>query len=115
MSQEVKDHIISGAAHVVREDKLDELADDDMTKTVTFTRDNPCVFALMTNTLQPTCDHKDEMDVAQTLMEFAHVASDIQWELKFMDDKNWALNSIASDAWKQFQLTEHGWYVEDPT
>ena len=40
------------------------------------------------------------MDVAQTLTESAHVASDIQWELKFMDDKNQALSSIASDAWK---------------
>ena len=55
------------------------------------------------------------MDVAQTLTEFAHVASDIQWEPKFTGDKNQALSSIASDAWKQFQLTEHGWYVEDPT
>ena len=55
------------------------------------------------------------MDVAQTLMEFAHVASDIQWEQKFMDGKNWVLSSIASDAWKQFRLTEHGWYVKDPT
>ena len=55
------------------------------------------------------------MDVAQILTEFAHVASDIQWEPKFMDDKNRALSSIASDAWKQLQLTEHGWYVEDPT
>ena len=82
--------------------------DDNMTKTVTFTKDNPHVFALMANTLQPTRDHKDEMDIAQTLTEFAHVASDIQWKPKFMDDKNWALSSIAPDAWKQFQLTEHG-------
>ena len=55
------------------------------------------------------------MDVAQTLTEFAHVASDVQWEPKFTGDKNRALSSIASDAWKQFRLTEHGWYVEDPT
>ena len=82
-----------------------------MTKTVAFTRDNPRVFALITNTLQPTHDHKDEMDIAQTLTEFAHVASDIQWELKFRGDKNQALSSIALDAWKQFQLTEHGWLV----
>ena len=115
MPQEVKDHIISDAAHVAREDESDKLADDDMTETVAFARDNPHAFALMANALQPTCDHKDEMDVAQTLMEFAHVASDIQWELKFMGDKTWALSSIASEAWKQFQLTEHGWYVKDPS
>ena len=112
MPQEVKDHIISGAAHVVREDELDELAVGDMTKTVAFARDNLCTFALMANALQPACDHKDEMDVTQTLMEFAHVASDIQWEPKFTDDKNWALSSIVSNAWKQFRLTEHGWYVQ---
>ena len=93
---------------------MDEL-DDDMAETVTFTRENPHMFALMANTLRPTHGHKDKMDIAQTLTEFAHVASDIQWELKFMGDKNWALSSIASDAWKQFRLTEHGWYVEDPT
>ena len=102
MPQEVKDHIISGAAHVAREDESDKSADDDMTETVAFARDNPCAFTLMANTLQPTHDHKDEMDVAQTLTEFAQVASDIQWEPKFTDDKNWALSSIASDAWKQF-------------
>ena len=102
MPQKVKDHIVSGTAHVMREEKSDELADDNMTKTVTFTRDNPHVFALMANTLQPTCDHKDKVDIAQTLMGFAHVASDIQWEQKFMDDKNQGLSSIASDAWKQF-------------
>ena len=55
------------------------------------------------------------MDIAQTLMEYAHVASDIQWELKLTDDKNWALSSMASNAWKQFRLTEHDWYVEDFT
>ena len=44
-----------------------------------------------------------------------HVASDTQWELKFTGDKNQALSSIASDAWKQFQLMEHGWYIKDPT
>ena len=55
------------------------------------------------------------MDTAQTLTEFAHVASDIQWEPNFTDDKNWALGFIASDAWKHFQLMEHGWCVEDPT
>ena len=53
MPQEVKDHIVSGAAHFAREDKLDELADDNMTKRVVFARDNPYVFALMANTL--TC------------------------------------------------------------
>ena len=102
MPQEVKDHIVSGTAHVVRENESDELADDNMTKTVTFATNNLGAFALMANTLQPTCDHKDKMDVAQTLKEFANVASDIQWELKFMDDKNQTLSSIASDAWKQF-------------
>ena len=115
MPQEVKDHIISGIAHVVREDKSDESADDDMTEIVTFTRDILCAFALMANALQPTCDHKDEMDIAQTFMEFAHMASHVQWEPKFMDDRNRALISIASDAWKQFRLMEHGWYIEDPT
>ena len=77
MPQEVKDLIISSAAHVMREDKLDE-SDDDMAETITFARENPHMFTLMANTLQPTCDHKDEMDVAQTLTEFAHIASDIQ-------------------------------------
>ena len=51
MPQEVKDHIISGAAHVMREDELDELGDDDMTETVAFARGNPCAFALMANAL----------------------------------------------------------------
>ena len=55
------------------------------------------------------------MDVAQTLPEYAHVASDIQWEPKLTDDKNQALSSMASDAGKQFRLVKHGWYVEDPT
>ena len=114
MPQEVKDLIVSGAAHVVREDKLDKL-DNNMAETVTFARENPHMSVLMANTLQPTRDHKDKMDIAQTLTEFAHVASDIQWELKFTSDKNQALSSIASDQWKQFQLTEHSWYVKDPT
>ena len=91
MPQEVKDHIISGTAYVTREDESDESVDDDMTEAVAFAKDNPHVFALMANTLRPTCDHKDKMDVAQTLMEFAHVASDIQWEPKFTGDKNQAL------------------------
>ena len=51
MPQEVKDHIVSGVAHVMREDKSDKSADDDMTETVAFTRDNLHTFALMTNTL----------------------------------------------------------------
>ena len=96
MPQEVKDHIVSGAALVAREDKLDESVDDDVTETVAFARHNLRTFALMANALRPTHDHKDE------------------WEPKFKDDKNWALSSIASNAWKQFRLTEHGWYVEDP-
>ena len=115
MLQAVKDHIVSSAAHVAREDELYESADDNMMETVAFTRDNLSAFTLMANALQPTHDHKDKMNVAQTLTEFAHVASDIQWEPKFTGDKNRALSSIALDAWKQFQLTEHGWYVEDPT
>ena len=49
MPQEVKDHIVSDAAHVAREDKLEELVDDDMTKIVTFSRDN--TFSLMANAL----------------------------------------------------------------
>ena len=93
MPQEVKDHIVSGTALVVREDELNELVDDDVAKMVTFTRDNLHTFTLMANALQPALDHKDEMGVAQTLTEFAHVASDIQWEPKFKDDKNWALSS----------------------
>ena len=97
MPQEVKDHIVSGAALVAREDELDKLADDDVTKTVAFARDNPCTFTLMANTLWPAHDHKDE------------------WEPKFKDDKNQALSSITSNAWKQFRLMEHSWYVEDPT
>ena len=118
MPQEVKDCIVSGTTHVTREDELDELDElenDDMTEIVTFARDNPHMFALMANTLQPAHPHNDKMDIAQTLMECAHVASDIQWELKLMDDKNWALSSMASNAWKQFRLTEHDWYVEDFT
>ena len=85
-----------------REGESDELVDDNMTKTAAFTRDNPCMFALMANTPQPACDHKDKIDVSQTLTEFSHVASDIQWEPKFADDETQALSSIASDAWKQF-------------
>ena len=50
MPQKVKDHIVSGAAHITREDKSDESADDDMTETVAFARDNPHAFALMANT-----------------------------------------------------------------
>ena len=49
--QEVKNHIVSGAAHVVREDKLDKLVDDNLTETVAFTRDNPRAFTLMANAL----------------------------------------------------------------
>ena len=59
MPQEVKDHIVSGTAHVAREGELDKLADDDMTETVTFTKDNPHTFALMANTPQPIHDHRD--------------------------------------------------------
>ena len=51
MLQEVKDHIVSGAALVAREDELNKLADDDVIKTVAFARDNPCTFTLMANTL----------------------------------------------------------------
>ena len=51
MPQEVKDHIVLGTAHVTRKDESDESADDDMTETVTFARDNPHAFALMANTL----------------------------------------------------------------
>ena len=115
MPQEVKENIVPGIAHITREDESDEAADDDMTEMVAFVRDNPCMFALMASTLQPACDHKDDMDIAQTLTGFAHVASDIKWKPKFTDDENWALSSIAFNAWKQFQLTKHGWYIEDPT
>ena len=62
MPQEVKDHIVSGAALVVREDELDELADDDVTETVAFARDNPRTFALMANALRPARDDKDEWE-----------------------------------------------------
>ena len=51
MPQEVKDHIVSGAALVTREDELDKLADDNVTEMVAFARDNPRTFALMANTL----------------------------------------------------------------
>ena len=97
MPQEVKDHIVSNAALVTREDESDESVDDNVTEMVAFPRDNPCTLALMANTLRPARDHKDE------------------WEPKSKDDKNWALSSIASNAWKQFRLMEHGWYIEDPT
>ena len=50
MPQEVKDLIVSGTAHVAREDKLDKL-DDNMAETVAFTRDNPHAFTLMANAL----------------------------------------------------------------
>ena len=63
---------------------MDELADDDVTETVAFARENPRKFTLMANALRPARDHKDE------------------WEPKSKDDKNWALSSIASNAWKQF-------------
>ena len=96
MSQEVKYHIVSDTALVAREDESDESADDNVTKMVTFARDNPHTFTLMANALRPARDHKDE------------------WEPKSKDDKNWALSSIASNAWKQFRLMEHGWYIEDP-
>ena len=51
MPQEVKDCNVSGTAHVAREDELDESENDDMTEIVTFARDNPHMFMLMTNTL----------------------------------------------------------------
>ena len=115
MPQEVKDCIVSGIAYIAREDKLDKSVDDNTTEKVTFTRDNPHMFALMVNTLWPAHDHKDEMDITQNLMEYAHIASDTQWEPKLMDNINHALSTMASDGWKQFRLMEYGWYVEDPT
>ena len=51
MPQEVKDLIISGPAHVAREDESDE-SDDNMAETVAFARENPHTFVLMANTLQ---------------------------------------------------------------
>ena len=63
---------------------MDESADDDVTETVAFARENPRKFTLMANALGPARDHKDE------------------WEPKSKDDKNWALSCIASNAWKQF-------------
>ena len=51
MPQEVKDHIVSGVAHITKEDKSDKSADDSTTEIVTFTRDNLHMFALMANTL----------------------------------------------------------------
>ena len=45
MPQEVKDHIVSGTAHVIREDESDESENDDMTKIVTFARtNNVCIY-----------------------------------------------------------------------
>ena len=44
-----------------------------MTEIVTVARDNPYMFALMANTLQPAHPQNDKMDIAQTLMECAHV------------------------------------------
>ena len=82
MPQEVKDHIVSGAALIAREDESDESADDDVTETVAFARENPRTIALMANAPRPARYHKDE------------------WEPKSKDDKNWALSSIASNAWK---------------
>ena len=49
MPREVKDHIVSGTALVARE--LDKLADDNVTETVAFARDNLHTFALMANAL----------------------------------------------------------------
>ena len=51
MPQEVKDHIMSDVAHIAREDKSDESADDNTTKMVTFARDNLCMLVLMANAL----------------------------------------------------------------
>ena len=48
------------------------------------------------------------MNITQNLMEYAHIASDTQWEQKLTDNKNHTISSMASDAWKQFRLTEHG-------
>ena len=62
-NKEVKDCIVSGVAHITKEDELDELADDNITEIVAFARDNLCMFALMENTLQHACDHKDKIDV----------------------------------------------------
>ena len=78
MPQEVKDCIISGAAHVVREDELDGSADDDMTEIVVFTRDNPHTYALMANALQPVCDHRDKTNITQEFTENTHIALDTQ-------------------------------------
>ena len=50
MPQEVKDLIVSGAVHVMREDESDEL-NDNMAETVTFSRENLHMFTLMANTL----------------------------------------------------------------
>ena len=47
---------------------------DDMTKLVIFTRDNPHTFALMANTLQPVRDHRDETNITQEFTEYTHIA-----------------------------------------
>ena len=73
MLQEVKDHIVSGAALVAREDESDESADDNVMEMVAFARDNPHTFALMANALQPTHDHKDEWEQNLTMTKIGHL------------------------------------------
>ena len=57
------------------------------------------------------------MDITQNLTEHihTHIASDTQWEPNLTDNKNHALSTMASDAWKHFRLMEYGQYIEDPT
>ena len=65
-------------------------------------------------TLTHTHNHTDKTDITQDFTEHAHIASDTQWEQKLTDNKNCTLSSMGSNAWKQFKLMGHGWYVEDP-
>ena len=134
MPQEIKDRIISSAAHITREVESNESTDeDDTAKMFSFAKENSHMFALIPNALGPTKDYKHDAEFTQELTEYAHAALEIvhpnmssnsktQWEKRGQKSSvnngergaQHTLTSMTSDAWKEYRLTNHGWYTKDP-
>ena len=134
MPQEINDRIISGAAHISRDAESDESMDEDnMAEMFSFAKENLHMFALMVNAFSPTKDCKHDAKCTREFTEFAHATlemthpdmssnSKTQWEKGGQESNvnsekrggQHALTSMASDAWKEYKLTNHDWYNEDP-
>lgn len=92
MPQEIKDNIVSGAGLIAREDETKPT--EEVAKMVAFARDNPCMFALMANTLRSGYDHPNQPTITQNPMEAAHLVGNIPPIPSFSPDVQWEQTGV---------------------